>query len=168
MWPYTDRPSAPQAYQSKITQSAGMATQMQLKILFLKEITWPHGRLERKTTTNWTSFWTTTNEISFWNKMFLCSIKNGNVYCWWIVIESPPVNAKNCKLYNAISKRLSDGFARRLSAICSSLMRWNEWKVRPLYTVKTPLVFLEYIFQFFMNLRFFFCSSHHLHSMLQE
>ena len=140
MWPYTDRPSAPQAYQSKITQSAGMATQMQLKILFLKEITWPHGRLERKTTTNWTSFWTTTNEISFWNKMFLCSIKNGNVYCCGIVIESPPVNTKNCKLYNAISKRLSDGFARHLSAICSSLMRWNEWKVRPLYTVKTPLV----------------------------
>ena len=28
--PTTDRPSAPQAYQCKITQSTGMATQMQL------------------------------------------------------------------------------------------------------------------------------------------
>ena len=33
-WPYFDRPSAPQAYQCKITQSTGMATQMQLKVLF--------------------------------------------------------------------------------------------------------------------------------------
>ena len=37
-WPYTerasDRPSAPQAYQCKITQSTGMATQMRLKVLF--------------------------------------------------------------------------------------------------------------------------------------
>ena len=30
----SDRPSAPQAYQCKITQSKGMATQMQLKVLF--------------------------------------------------------------------------------------------------------------------------------------
>ena len=36
-WPYvrpTTRPSAPQARQYKITQSTGMATQMQLKVLF--------------------------------------------------------------------------------------------------------------------------------------
>ena len=31
--PTTDRPSAPQAYQCKITQSTGMATQMQLEII---------------------------------------------------------------------------------------------------------------------------------------
>ena len=31
--PTTDRPSAPQAYQWKITQSTGMATQMQLEII---------------------------------------------------------------------------------------------------------------------------------------
>ena len=29
----SDRPSAPQAYQCKITQSTGMATQMQLKVI---------------------------------------------------------------------------------------------------------------------------------------
>ena len=39
--PYTDRPSAPQAYQYKIIQSTGMATQMQLKVLFGKK---SHGR----------------------------------------------------------------------------------------------------------------------------
>ena len=33
-------------------------------------------------------------------------------YCSWIVNDSPDVNAKNCKLYNAVSKRLRDGFAR--------------------------------------------------------
>ena len=36
-WPYTarprDRPSAPQAYQCKISQSTGMATQMQLEVI---------------------------------------------------------------------------------------------------------------------------------------
>ena len=49
MWPYTDRPtdrppespSAPQAYQGKIIQSAGLATEMQLKVLFAKK---SHGR----------------------------------------------------------------------------------------------------------------------------
>ena len=48
-WPYTDRPparptdrpSAPQAYQCKIIQLTGMATQMQLKVLFGKK---SHGR----------------------------------------------------------------------------------------------------------------------------
>ena len=39
----SDRPSAPQAYRCKITQSTGMATQMQHKVL-----TWPPGPLERK------------------------------------------------------------------------------------------------------------------------
>ena len=38
-WPYTDRPSAPQAYQCKIIQSTGTATQMQRK-----EIAWPPER----------------------------------------------------------------------------------------------------------------------------
>ena len=36
-----DRPSAPQAYQCEIIQSKGMATQMQLKVLFGKK---SHGR----------------------------------------------------------------------------------------------------------------------------
>ena len=41
--------------------------------------------------------------------MFLCCIKN--VYCCSIVIDnSPHVNAENCKLYNAVSKRVHDGF----------------------------------------------------------
>ena len=40
-WPYIDRPSAPQVYQCKITQSTGMATQMQLKVLFGRK---SHGR----------------------------------------------------------------------------------------------------------------------------
>ena len=39
----SDRPSAPQAYQCKITQSTGMATQMQLKVLFGRK---SHGRLD--------------------------------------------------------------------------------------------------------------------------
>ena len=37
----SDHPSAPQAYQCKITQSTGMATQMQLKVLFGRKL---HGR----------------------------------------------------------------------------------------------------------------------------
>ena len=37
----SDRPSAPQAYQCKITQSTGMGTQMQLKVLFGRK---SHGR----------------------------------------------------------------------------------------------------------------------------
>ena len=36
-----DRPSVPQAYQCEIIQSTGMATQMQLKVLFGKK---SHGR----------------------------------------------------------------------------------------------------------------------------
>ena len=44
-WPYTarppDRPSAPQTYQCKIIQLTGIATQMQLKVLFGKK---SHGR----------------------------------------------------------------------------------------------------------------------------
>ena len=40
-WPYTerasDRPSAPQVYQCKITQSTGTATQMRLKVLFRRK-----------------------------------------------------------------------------------------------------------------------------------
>ena len=48
-WPYTDRPpdrpSAPQAYQCKIIQSTGMATEMQLKVLFGKK---SHGRPDFK------------------------------------------------------------------------------------------------------------------------
>ena len=35
-WPY-DRPSAPQVYQCKITQSTGRGTQMQLKVLFVRK-----------------------------------------------------------------------------------------------------------------------------------
>ena len=41
-WPYTARPSAPQAHQYKITQSTDIATQMQRK-----KIAWPPGLLER-------------------------------------------------------------------------------------------------------------------------
>ena len=37
----TDRPFAAQAYQCKITQSTGIATQMQLKVLFGRK---SHGR----------------------------------------------------------------------------------------------------------------------------
>ena len=37
--------------------------------------------------------------------------QNGNVYCCSIVPDnSPHVNAENCKLYNAVSKRVHDGF----------------------------------------------------------
>ena len=46
-WPYTaratDRPSPPQAHQYKITQSTGLATQIQQE-----KIAWPPGLLERK------------------------------------------------------------------------------------------------------------------------
>ena len=48
--------------------------------------------------------------------MFLCCIKN--VYCCSIVIDnSPHVNAENCKLYNAVSKRVHDGFVRHLKSL---------------------------------------------------
>ena len=56
-------------------------------------------------------------EISFWNENVSLLNKNGNVYCWWIVIDSPRVNAENCKLYDAFNKRLHDGFARHLHVI---------------------------------------------------
>ena len=39
-----------------------------------------------------------------WKKMF-------TEHCW-IVIDSPHVNEENSKLYNALSKRLQDSFAR--------------------------------------------------------
>ena len=74
-------------------------------------------------------------EISFWNENVSLLNKNGNVYCWWIVIDSPRVNAENCKLYDAFNKRLHDGFARHLHviwlcfAVCSS--NGKKWvKVR--------------------------------------
>ena len=51
-WPYvrpTTRPSAPQARQYKITQSTGMATQMQLKVLFgRKSYGRPDFQIERE------------------------------------------------------------------------------------------------------------------------
>ena len=40
-----------------------------------------------------------------------------NVYCCWIVTNSPHVNEENSKLYNALSKRLQDSFARHLHVI---------------------------------------------------
>ena len=43
----SDRPSAPQAYECKITQSMGMATQMQLKVI-LREIAYSHRRLVKQ------------------------------------------------------------------------------------------------------------------------
>ena len=54
-WPYTDRPSAPQVYQCKITQSTAMATQMQLKVLFGRK-SWPPGLLARKNNNKFVSF----------------------------------------------------------------------------------------------------------------
>ena len=42
------RTSTLQAHSCKITQSTGMATQMQLKGFFWQEIAWPPGLLERK------------------------------------------------------------------------------------------------------------------------
>ena len=69
-------------------------------------------------------------KISFWNEMFLCCIKN--VYCCSIVIDnSPHVNAENCKLYNAVSKRVRGGFARHLKSFWRSYvlqLRRNELK----------------------------------------
>ena len=55
------RPSAPQAHQCEITQSTGMATQMQLKVLFGKK---SHGRSD---------FWRekTTRKSSLISTLFL-------------------------------------------------------------------------------------------------
>ena len=36
----------------------------------------------------------------------------------YTVIDSPYVNAENCKLYNAVSRRLRDGFVRHLMLHC--------------------------------------------------
>ena len=58
------------------------------------------------------------NIILKWNASLFN--KNENVYCCWIVTDPHDINAGYCKLYNAVSKRLRDGFARHLSAICSS------------------------------------------------
>ena len=68
-------------------------------------------------------------EISFWNEVFLCSIKTE-----MFTVNSPYVNTKNCKLYNAVSKRLHGGFVRNLSATCSPnatkrvKVRFLPWK----------------------------------------
>ena len=62
----SDRPSTPQAYQCKITESTGVATQMQLKAFYIwKEITWPLGLLERKNTLffMFTLTWITEKEL---------------------------------------------------------------------------------------------------------
>ena len=56
-------------------------------------------------------------EIFFWNENVSLLNKNRNVYCWGIVINSPRVNAENCKLYDAFNKRLHDGFVRHLHVI---------------------------------------------------
>ena len=77
-----------------------MATQMQLKVLFLKEITWSPGRLERKNN-NKLSIILNNNKRNIILKGNVSSFnKNGNVFCCWLVIESPPANDRNCKLYN--------------------------------------------------------------------
>ena len=55
--------------------------------------------------------------LTFYHSLFN---KNGNVYCCWMIIDSPRVNVENCKLYKAVCRRLRDGFARHLVAICSS------------------------------------------------
>ena len=52
----TDRPSASQAYQCKITQSTGMASYMQFKVLFGKEIAWPPEPVERRNNNKVVSF----------------------------------------------------------------------------------------------------------------
>ena len=51
-----------------------------------------------------------------WNVSLLN--KNENVYYWWIVIDSPRVNAENCKLFDAFNKTLHDDFARHFHVIC--------------------------------------------------
>ena len=64
----SDRPSAPQAYQCKITQSTGISTHMQLKVLFGRK---SHGRPDfkkEKTTTKslffmFTLTWITEKEL---------------------------------------------------------------------------------------------------------
>ena len=65
---------------------------------------------------------------------------------------SPQVDAENCTLYNAVSKRLHDGLARHLISLCGTYvlqMRQNE--ISTAFTDKTMLVFREHIFQFFIN-----------------
>ena len=63
----TDRPYAPEAHQDKITQSTGMATEMQRK-----KITWPPGLLEGKK--NKTKNKQTNKVLSFSTLFFMFTI----------------------------------------------------------------------------------------------
>ena len=49
--------------------------------------------------------------------------------------NSPHVNAENCKLYNGVSKRVRDGFARHLKSLwrpCSSIAtKWVKVRLFP-------------------------------------
>ena len=84
------------------------------------------------------------SEMSFWNEMFLCSIKNGNVYCCWIVSDSPHGNAENRKLQET-SRRFCE------TIVGHRFFKGEEMSLSAALTVKTILGFLEYIFQFFIN-----------------
>ena len=52
-----------------------------------------------------------------------------NVYCCWIVTSSPHVNAENCKLYNTVGKRLSNGFVRHLISLCLPCVLQMWWRM---------------------------------------
>ena len=79
------------------------------------------------------------SEISFWNEMFLYSIKTEMftvAESWFILL----INAGNRKLQET-SRRFCETLVGHMFFKCDEMG----------LTVKTMLVFLEYIFQFFIN-----------------
>ena len=75
---------------------------------------------------------------------------NGNVYCRWIVNDSSQVNAENCKLYNAVSRRLRR-FARYLISLCQPYVLQMQRNELSTAFIMHLHIFLKYMFQFFIN-----------------
>ena len=77
-------------------------------------------------------------------KCFFALYWSRNVYCCWIVIDPPRVNAENRKLLET-SRRFCETLVGHIFFKCDEISQSTP------ITVKTMLVFLEYIFQFFIN-----------------
>ena len=103
-----------------------------------------HNSLDSSVSPMWVSFFNFSHdktrtpnlmvfrEISFWNGMFLQFNKNGNVYCCWIVIDSPHV--RKSRELHAVQRRQQETTRQfcktlniALSAICfSNAAKWVE------------------------------------------
>ena len=95
---------------------------------------------------------TTTRNHGDERQILLFILCEKNVNCCCILTNSPHVTANNCKLCNAVSDRLCEGFALynvTLLGICSSIL--TKWVKVRLLQWKSCLFSLKYIFEFLTN-----------------